>query len=48
LSFKVAPGNFVALCGKNGVGKSTLFRLLLRLYDADEGQIFVGGRNIKE
>ena len=38
----------MALCGKNGVGKSTLFKLLLRLYDVDEGEVLVGGRNIKE
>ena len=30
------------------MGKSTLFRLLLRLYDADEGTVMIGGRNIKE
>lgn len=48
LSFKVPAGSFVAICGKNGVGKSTLFKLLLRLYDVDEGSIEIGGRNIKE
>ena len=41
-------GSFVAVCGKNGVGKSTLFKLLLRLYDSDEGTIHIGGKNIKE
>lgn len=48
ITFKVPAGSFVAVCGKNGVGKSTLFKLLLRLYDVDEGQIRVGGRDIKE
>lgn len=48
LTFKIDKGSFVAVCGKNGVGKSTLFKLLLRLYDVDSGQILVGGRCIKE
>ena len=47
LTFRIPHGSFVAVCGKNGVGKSTLFKLLLRLYDVDEGSIVLGGRNIK-
>ena len=48
INFSVPGGSFVAVCGKNGVGKSTLFKLLLRLYDVDAGEILVGGRSIKD
>ena len=37
-----------ALVGVNGAGKSTVIKLLLRLYDADCGRILVNGRDIKE
>ena len=43
LTFKVESGSFVAICGRNGSGKSTLFSLIMRLYEADAGQILVGG-----
>ena len=48
ISFKVAEGEAVALVGRNGAGKTTLVKLLTRLYDPDEGEIWVGGRNIKD
>jgi len=38
----------VALVGLNGSGKSTFIKLLLRLYDPDEGAIFINGHDIKE
>ncbi|MEZ3421383.1 MAG: ABC transporter ATP-binding protein/permease [Eubacterium sp.] len=34
--------------GRNGAGKTTLTNLLLRLYDVTEGEILIGGRNIKD
>jgi ATP-binding cassette subfamily B protein len=34
--------------GENGGGKSTLTKLMLRLYDVDSGQVLINGRNIRE
>ncbi|MEP3421293.1 MAG: ABC transporter ATP-binding protein [Erythrobacter sp.] len=46
LNLAIAPGEIVALTGDNGVGKSTLVRLLLRLYSADAGTIALDGTDI--
>lgn len=43
----VEPGETVALVGATGSGKSVLAMLLSRLYDVDEGQILIGGRDIR-
>ncbi|ACL58249.1 ABC transporter transmembrane domain-containing protein [Methylobacterium nodulans] len=43
LSFRVAPGERVALVGPSGAGKSTVLQLLLRFYDPDSGQVRVDG-----
>ncbi len=48
ISFKLAPGDHVALVGLNGAGKTTLIRLLLRFYDPTEGQILVNGTDLRE
>ncbi len=48
VSFKVNKGETVALVGASGGGKTTVARLAARFYDADEGEILVGGANIKE
>ncbi len=48
VSFTLHAGETIALVGRNGAGKTTLVKLLTRLYDPDEGEILVGGRNIKE
>jgi ATP-binding cassette subfamily B protein len=48
VSFKIGAGETVALVGKNGAGKTTLVKLVSRLYDPDEGEILIGGRNVKE
>ncbi len=48
LSFEIRGGKTYALVGHNGAGKSTIIKLLLRLYDPTEGEIFLNGRNIKE
>src|SRR3954454_13811498 len=44
VSFHVAPGDHVGLVGANGVGKSTLFRVIAGELPADEGEAKVGGR----
>lgn len=48
LNFTVNKGEKVALVGENGVGKSTIVKLILRLYDVSEGAIFINGRDIRE
>jgi ATP-binding cassette subfamily B protein len=48
VSFKIEAGEAVALVGRNGAGKTTLVKLLSRLYDPDEGEILLGGRNIRD
>ncbi len=48
ISFKITKGETVAVVGINGAGKSTLVKLLLRFYDADEGEILYNGINVKE
>ncbi len=48
VSFTIHEGEAIALVGRNGAGKTTIVKLLTRLYDPDEGEILIGGRNIKE
>lgn len=48
LSIKIPWGQKLAVVGLNGAGKSTFIKLLLRLYDATEGEILLNGINIKE
>ena len=46
ICFKLEPGQSLGIIGPTGSGKSTLAQLLLRLYDIDEGQIRIHGRDI--
>ena len=48
VSFTIAPGETIALVGRNGAGKTTIVKLLTRLYDPDEGQILLDGVDIRE
>lgn len=48
INFKVRQGETVALIGATGCGKSTLVNLIPRFYDVTEGEILIGGVNIKD
>ncbi|MGN0378497.1 MAG: ABC transporter ATP-binding protein [Butyrivibrio sp.] len=48
LSFRIEGDKVCALVGHNGAGKSTIIKLLFRLYDPTSGEILVNGINIKE
>jgi ATP-binding cassette subfamily B protein len=48
VSFTIDPGETIALVGQNGAGKSTIVKLLGRLYDPDEGQILVNGVDVRD
>ena len=47
VSFEVKPGEFLAIIGRTGSGKSTIANLLMRMYDADNGEIMIDGNDIK-
>lgn len=48
LSFIINAGERICIVGENGQGKTTIFKLLLRLYDPDEGAIYINDINIKK
>lgn len=48
VSFKAKQGEKIGIIGTIGSGKSTLIKLIPRLYDVDEGAILIDGRNIKD
>lgn len=47
LSLRIMPGEKIALVGSSGGGKSTIVKLLLRLYDVSKGSITIGTRDIR-
>lgn len=47
LTLTINKGEFVGIIGESGVGKTTIFDLLLRFYNINEGDIFIDGINIK-
>lgn len=48
ISFEIKKGERIAILGKTGSGKSTIFQLLIRNYDATSGEILLNGCNIKD
>ncbi|MCR5278120.1 MAG: ABC transporter ATP-binding protein/permease [Lachnospiraceae bacterium] len=48
ISLKINSGETVGIIGSTGSGKSTLVQLIPRLYDPDEGEVFVDGVNVKD
>jgi len=48
VSFRVEPGSTVGVVGRTGSGKTTIARLLTRLYDAPSGVVRVGGMDVRE
>jgi ATP-binding cassette, subfamily B, bacterial len=47
LSFRLAAGRVLGLLGRTGSGKTTIARLLFRLYDPQQGEVRVGGINVR-
>ena len=48
VSFRIESGQTIGVIGGTGSGKSTLVNLISRLYDVGQGEVLVGGRNVKE
>jgi ATP-binding cassette, subfamily B, multidrug efflux pump len=48
VSFRIQPGETVAVVGHTGAGKTTLISLLLRFYDVQKGAVRIGGRDVRE
>ena len=48
VSFRLNKGETLAVVGINGAGKSTLLKLMLRFYDATEGEVLYNGVNVRE
>jgi ABC-type transport system involved in Fe-S cluster assembly fused permease/ATPase subunit len=48
VSFRVAPGDTVAIVGSSGAGKSTVSRILFRFYDVASGSVRIDGQDIRD
>lgn len=48
ISFEVRAGEMIGLVGASGTGKSTLINLIMRLYDPDQGRIYLDGENLRD
>jgi len=48
ISFKVKPGQTVAIVGQTGAGKTSLVKLINRTYDVTQGQVFVDGMDVRD
>lgn len=47
LKFRISAGETIALVGENGAGKTTIVKLMVRLYDPDEGSILLDGKDLR-
>lgn len=47
LNLSVKPGQRIAIVGPTGCGKTTIINLLMRFYDADEGHVFIDGKDVR-
>ena len=48
INLKIEEGELVTILGTSGCGKTTLIKLINRLYEAEEGKIILKGQNIKD
>jgi subfamily B ATP-binding cassette protein MsbA len=48
LTFSALPGETIAMVGPSGAGKSTVFNLLLRLYEAGQGEVKIDGHDVRD
>ena len=48
ISFKVKPGQTVAIVGQTGAGKTSLVKLINRTYDTTQGQVLVDGIDVRD
>lgn len=48
INIKISSGEVIGILGPTGSGKSTFAQLIARLYEINEGEIYIGGRNIKD
>lgn len=43
-----SKGKWISLVGESGLGKTTMFNLIFRLYDPQQGNIFIDGQDVRE
>lgn len=48
ISLRIKPGEMIGLVGHSGAGKSTMINLICRFYDADEGEVYIDGVDIRK
>ena len=48
VDFEIRPGETLGIVGESGCGKSTIFQLIMRFYDPDEGRVTLDGIDLKQ